>query len=68
MVEVTAQYFAAFREFRRTPVFDREALVRGQAISGPAIVEEWTTTTVILPGWEARVDRIGNLVLSKIAG
>ena len=58
-------FFAAFREFRRTPVFDRESLVRGQAIPGPAIVEEWTTTTVILPGWEARVDRIGNLVLSK---
>lgn len=60
-------YFAALREFRRTPVFDREALVRGQAIAGPAIVEEWTTTTVILPGWEAKIDRIGNLILSNVS-
>ena len=48
-----------------TPVFDREVLARDQRIEGPAIVEEWTTTTVVPPGWTAHVDRLGNLVLGR---
>ena len=34
--------------------------------AGPAIVEEWTTTTVIPPGWAATTDRMGNLVMESI--
>ncbi len=48
-----------------TPVFDREALARDQRIEGPVIVEEWTATTVVPPGWSAHVDRLGNLVLGR---
>jgi N-methylhydantoinase A len=48
-----------------TPVFDRTMLAREQVVEGPAIVEEWTTTTVVPPGWMLRVDRLGNLLLQK---
>jgi N-methylhydantoinase A len=48
-----------------TPVFDREALARDQRIEGPAIVEEWTATTVVPPGWSVHADRLGNLVLGR---
>jgi N-methylhydantoinase A len=44
------------------PVFDRKALAAGQALRGPAIVEERETTIVIPPGWRAEVDRFGCVV------
>jgi len=45
-------------------VYDRDAIARGQTISGPAIIEEWTTTVVAPPTWSCSVDQLGNLVLA----
>lgn len=58
-------YFAVLGKKSSIPVYNRDDLVRDQEISGPAIVEEWTTTTVIPPNWNLIVDRIGNLVLTQ---
>jgi N-methylhydantoinase A len=44
------------------PVYDRAAFATAE---GPAVVEEWTSTVVVPPGWSARADRIGNLVLER---
>ena len=44
-------------------VYKREDLPAGWSRAGPAIVEEYGSTTVIEPGFEAEVDRLGNLVL-----
>ncbi len=46
-------------------VFDRAALAPGAEIAGPAIVVEATATTVVEPGWRARVDPHRNLVLER---
>ncbi len=46
-------------------VWQRDQLAMGQEIAGPAIVEQEDTTTVILPGWTARVDRIGNIIATR---
>ena len=46
-------YFEA-RHFE-TPVFERAQLKPGVRISGPAIVTENLSTTIIEPGWEAEV-------------
>lgn len=46
------------------PVYDREKLVLGERVRGPAIVEEWTSTALIPPGQQLEVDRYGNLILS----
>ena len=39
----------------------------GAELAGPAIVEQPDTTTVVPPGWTARVEQSGNLRLSRIA-
>ncbi|MGH7089234.1 MAG: hydantoinase B/oxoprolinase family protein, partial [Stellaceae bacterium] len=49
------------------PVFDRDTLLPGQAVAGPAIITEATATTVVEPGWRARFDRRRYLVLERVA-
>ena len=43
-------------ERRPTPVYDRAALRPGHRLAGPAIVTEFDSTTVVLPGYAAEVD------------
>lgn len=43
----------------------RDALAAGQVIEGPATIEQEDTTVVILPGWLAKVDGIGNLIATR---
>jgi N-methylhydantoinase A len=49
---------------RETAIFVRSSLPEGFAAIGPAIVEEASATTVVLPGQRFDVDRFGNLVIS----
>lgn len=49
--------------FETVPVFDRSRLVPGNRLTGPAIVEQMDTTTVLLPGDELLVDSYRNLVI-----
>jgi N-methylhydantoinase A len=46
-------------------LYERDRLDIGASIAGPAIVEQFDATTVIPPGWSARVDGHRNLVLEK---
>ena len=46
-----------------TTVIDRETLASGRKLQGPAIVDEWTMTTVVPPGWDCMCDEYGNLIL-----
>ena len=48
-------------------IYDRDLLHTGLVVPGPAIVGEMDSTTVILPGYEARVDEIGNLLINPSA-
>ena len=45
-------------------VYERDRLLGGNTISGPAIIEEPFHTTVILTGQIMRVDKLGNLVIN----
>jgi N-methylhydantoinase A len=54
-------YFGAGTGWRRCPVLDRATLVPGDALAGPAFVEEPGATIVLYPGHRARVDAYGNL-------
>ena len=49
-------------------IWERSALPLGRPISGPAVVEEPASTTVISPGQTAVIDEIGNLVITTGAG
>ncbi|MDE2791727.1 MAG: hydantoinase/oxoprolinase family protein [Paracoccaceae bacterium] len=49
---------------RMTPVYDRAELVAGQAISGPAIIEQMDATVLVFPGDECVVDNWGNIIVT----
>jgi N-methylhydantoinase A len=49
--------------FRDTPIYDRAALLPGFRIEGPAVVEEFGSTTVIFPGQYVEVDPHGVLIV-----
>ena len=46
-------------------VYDREKLRCGNKIEGPAIVEQYDSTTLIPEGWTAEVDKHLNLILTR---
>jgi N-methylhydantoinase A/oxoprolinase/acetone carboxylase beta subunit len=46
-----------------TRYYDREQLLAGNRLQGPAIVNQYDSTTVIPPGIGAHVDRFGNIVI-----
>ena len=48
-------------------IYDRSKLHEGLLVPGPAIVSEMDSTTVILPGYDARVDAVGNLLINPLA-
>ena len=50
-----------------TPVFARDALAPNITVEGPAILCEATATTIVEPGWQARVDAEANLILERVA-
>ncbi len=46
-------------------VLARDAMAPGFEFSGPALVQQSDTTTLVEPGWSGRVDAAGNLVLER---
>jgi N-methylhydantoinase A len=57
-------YFEEARGFVDTPTFARGALLAGNRIRGPALIEEHASTTVVLPNDSVEVDAIGNLAIT----
>jgi N-methylhydantoinase A len=51
-------------EWYDSPLYDRSKLHAGIVVPGPSIVMEMDSTTVILPGHEAKVDEVGNLLIN----
>ena len=47
-----------------TPVYKRDLLRAGNQITGPALIEEHASTTVVQPGDALRVDELGNLQIN----
>ncbi len=45
-------------------LYDRDRLVPGDAIRGPAMITEYTSATVLPPDCSAMVDGFGNLVIT----
>ncbi len=65
---VTADHtiFADGRE-HAARIYDRARLAPGHVVPGPAVVTEMDSTTLILPGHEAEVDPLGNLLIRPSA-
>ena len=54
-------------EYHAALIFDRNKLHEGLVVQGPAIVSEMDSTTVVLPGYQAKVDSVGNLLIEPVA-
>jgi N-methylhydantoinase A len=51
-----------------TCVYDRALLAAGDAFKGPAVIAEYSATTVVPPECEVRVDAFNNIVISVSPG
>ncbi|MFC4273607.1 hydantoinase/oxoprolinase family protein [Achromobacter aloeverae] len=54
-------YFGQEAGWTSTRVYHRESLGCGVELAGPVIIEEMSSTTVVLPGQLAAIDRAGNI-------
>jgi N-methylhydantoinase A len=54
-----------FDEYVEASIYPRTELAPGDKIAGPAIIEEFGATVPIHPGFCARVDTFGNLVVTR---
>ena len=59
-----AMYFDAGRA-AMAAVYGRDGLDIGVAVEGPAAIEQFDATTIVPPGWSARVDAKRNLVIER---
>jgi N-methylhydantoinase A len=60
-----AVHFHEAAGFVEAPVYQRDDLRRGNTFAGPAVVAEMAATTLVPPGWQAVIDRYGNIVLDS---
>jgi N-methylhydantoinase A len=58
-----AVYFVETGGFTETPTYYRPELMAGNQIVGPALIEEYASTTVVHPGDVLNVDAFGNLII-----
>jgi N-methylhydantoinase A len=56
-------YFGDEAGWLATPIYRRDTLSTGTELAGPAIIEEMSSTTVVLPGQHASVDMSGNILI-----
>ena len=56
-------YFETDDSWQGVDVFNRSSL--GAEATGPAIIEQYDSTTVIYPGWSFKPDMLGNLILRR---
>jgi 5-oxoprolinase (ATP-hydrolysing) len=51
--------------WREVPLVPRPALGTGERLHGPVLIPETNATTWVPPGWQARADELGNLLLRR---
>ncbi|MBT1451781.1 hydantoinase/oxoprolinase family protein [Glaciecola sp. XM2] len=54
-------------QYHNAAIYEREKLGVGLLVPGPCIVGEMDSTTVILPGYAATVDKVGNLLINPVS-
>jgi N-methylhydantoinase A len=58
-------YDADANDFLAAKVYDRARLMAGDRITGPAIIDQFDSTTAVLGGQTATVDRAGTLIIEN---
>ena len=49
-------------------IYNRSLLLEGMVVNGASIIGEMDSTTVVLPGYKATVDAVGNLLITAATG
>ena len=62
-IEVTE--FVSGERAHQAPVYQREIMVSGNMVQGPAIIIEKTGTIIVEPGWQAKTGAERQLILSR---
>ncbi len=65
LIDTRPVFFEDAGAFQPTPIYQRARLRPGNVVSGPAIIEQYDTTTLLPSGWSASVDRLTNLALER---
>ncbi len=52
-------------KFSEVPVYEREKIKNGSNGYGPAIIEEYDSTTVVNEGWSWEVDEFSNIIMRR---
>lgn len=65
--EIQDTRFYSVGAWHAAKIYDRAKLQPGLVVPGPAIVLEMDSTTVVLPGYFAKVDLVGNLLINPDA-
>ncbi len=60
--QVGETHLRAGGRWHHAPVYERALLRPGHVLCGPALIVQEDATTVLIPGWRARVDAWANLV------
>jgi N-methylhydantoinase A len=60
-IETRSVYFSFLGQRVPTAVYRRSDLLEGMQIDGPAVIEEFTSTTIMAPGDRLKVGRLGEL-------
>jgi N-methylhydantoinase A len=56
-------FFTAETGWQEADVYQRDHLQTGNRIDGPCLIEEYASTTVVMPGDRVEVDGFGNLII-----
>ncbi|MEA3153984.1 MAG: N-methylhydantoinase, partial [Betaproteobacteria bacterium] len=58
-------YFGEEHRWLATGIHRHSSLVPGVVLEGPAVIEEMSATTIVLPGQRASADRAGNIMIES---
>ncbi len=57
-------YFGKDIGWVQTPLTSRQSLDTS-AQNGPLVIEEYDSTTIVPPGWTAKIDQLKNILVEK---
>ncbi len=58
-------YFSGAGGFLECPIYERSRLAARALVRGPAVIEEYDSTTLVHPDFSVAVDAFGNLRLKR---
>ncbi len=64
-VAASSSRFFSSGEWHEADIYDRETMLPGQTVQGPAIVIEPTGTNIVEPGWQAEITAKRHLVMRR---